>query len=372
MITALGHEVYIFTTEPNPDEAELSYYYTFRRGNVVADHFKRRYFNSSLFFALRRVIQEIRPDIIHIHSNDLFPNSVLLACGAIPVVQTLHDWKMVCPIWNGVTVNGVICEKGFSAECCREGCISRRRYISQWVWRKINVFLVNRRVNALIAPSMALNRALINYGLESIYIPNYVDTSRYVPSPLRQDNKRILSACYLYLSKGIYHLLRAFQSVLLKIPSVTLDIAGDGPEKEELEKLCISLKLQNHVRFHGVVSHDDLAELYSKASVVVLPSVVAENCPLVVLEAMASGRAVIGSRIGGIPELVVENETGLLFNPRETNELSEKIIHLLLDREMAERMGRSGRKRVERKFSAEVHVRRILDLYCKLTEGGGS
>ena len=126
------------------------------------------------------------------------------------------------------------------------------------------------------------------------------------------------------------------------------------------------------MRFHGVVSHDDLAELYSKASVVVLPSVVAENCPLVVLEAMASGRAVIGSRIGGIPELVVENETGLLFNPRETNELSEKIIHLLLDREMAERMGRSGRKRVERKFSAEVHVRRILDLYCKLTEGGGS
>jgi glycosyltransferase involved in cell wall biosynthesis len=358
--------------EPNPDEAELSYYYTFKKGNLVADHFMRRYFNPSLFLALKEAIREIRPDIIHIHSNDLFSNSVLLACGGIPVVQTLHDWKMICPIWNGVTVNGAICKRGFSAACYKEGCISRLRYISQWVWRKFNISLVKTRVNALITPSMALNMVLINYGLESIYIPNYADTSRFLPSPSSPDGKKILCVCHLYSSKGVGHLIRAFQNVLVKIPSATLEIAGDGPEKDELEKLCISLKVQNSVRFCGVVSHAELADFYSKASVVVLPSVVAENCPLVVLEAMASGRAVIGSRIGGIPDLVLENETGLLFNPRDTNELSEKIINLLLDPERAERMGRLGRKRVEKEFSPEKHLERILDIYRKLIQGAGS
>lgn len=368
-LKSLGHEAYLFTMEPNAEEKELCYYMMFREKNLVVDHFKRRYFYPSLFFALGRVIEEIKPDIIHIHNNNLFPNSVLLTCDGIPVVQTLHDWKMICPTWNGVTVDGTICERGFSAACYREGCISRWRYHSQCVWRKLNTFLVKRQVNVLITPSMALNRALRNYGLESIYIPNYADTSRYLPSPLSPDGKRILCACHLYSSKGVDHLLMAFQNVLVKIPSARLDIVGDGPERENLEKLCISLKIQNSTRFWGVVPHAALADFYSKANVIVLPSVVAENCPLVVLEAMASGRPVIGSRIGGIPEIVLENETGLIFNPGNIDELTERIVELLLDPERSERMGRLGRKRVEEEFSAEKHVKKILDLYHRLTKG---
>ena len=348
------------------NETEQCFYYTVKKGNRLIDHFKYRYFNPSFFLAFKRVLKKINPDIIHIHTNLVFPNSTLLACGSIPVVQTLHDWKIICPLYGkGVTVRNTICERGFSQMCYREGCISRCRYYFQFVWRGFNKLLFKRHVKALISPSMALKRGLKNYGLKSIYIPNYVDTSRFLPSPSSTNGRKILCACHLSTSKGIPYLLRAFQNVLVKIPSVRLDIVGEGPEKENLELLCISLKIQNSVRFYGEVSHIELADFYSKAGVVVLPSVVAENCPLVVLEAMASARPVIGSRIGGIPELILENETGLLFDPGDTNELSEKIVQLLLNPERAEMMGRLGRERVEKEFSAQKHIEKILDLYHK-------
>jgi glycosyltransferase involved in cell wall biosynthesis len=365
-LKSLGHELYLFTLEPNRDEAEQCFSYTFRKGNKVVDHFKYRYFNPSLFLAFKRVLKKINPDIIHIHTNLVFPNSVLLACGSIPVVQTLHDWRMVCPFGKGITVNDAICERGFSDTCYREGCISRWRYCSQYVWRKFNVLLFKRHVNALISPSMALKRGLQNYGLESIYIPNYVDTSIFLPSLSGTDGKRILCACQLFATKGIHHLLMAFQNVLVKIPSARLDIVGEGPERKSLEQLCTSLRIQDSVRFHGKVPHMELTHFYSEASVVVVPSVVAENCPLVVLEAMASARPVIGSRIGGIPELILEDETGLLFNLGNISDLSEKIVQLLLNPEKAGRMGGSGRERVEKEFSAQQHIKRILDLYYRL------
>ena len=365
-LKSLGHEVYLYTMESNSDEAERCYHYTFRRGNVLVSHFKHRYFNPSFFLAFKRVLKKINPDIIHIHSNNLFPNSVLLACGNIPVVQTLHDWKMVCPIWSGMTVNGTKCEKGFSSSCYREGCISRGRYYSQSVWRKFNILLFKRHVDALITPCMALKRTLRNYGLKSIHIPNFTCTSIFLPSPPSTNGRRILCACHLFPSKGVTYLLRAFQNVLARIPSARLDIVGEGPEKKSLEELCIFLKIQNLVKFCGEVSHIELADFYSKASVVVLPSVVAETCGLVILEAMASARPVIGSRIGGIPEVILENETGLLFNPGDTSELSEKIVQILLNPERAERMGKLGRERVEKEFSAQKHIERILDLYSSL------
>ena len=365
-LKSLGHELYLFTLEPNRDETEQCFSYTFKKGNRVVDHFKYCYFNPSFFLAFKKVLKEIDPDIIHIHTNIVFPNSVLLACGRIPVVQTLHDCRMICPGGKGVTVRDAVCERGFSRMCYREGCISRLRYYSQSVWRKFNKLLLKKHVNALITPSMALNRGLRNYGLESIYIPNYVDTSVFLPLLPGTDGKRILCAGQLFATKGVHNLLRAFQNVLTKIPSARLDIVGEGPEKESLEQLCVSLQIQNAVMFHGKVPHKELTHYYSKASVVVLPSVIADNCPLVVLEAMASSRPVIGSKIGGIPELILENETGLLFYPGDIDELSEKIVLLLLNPERAEMMGRLGKERVEKEFSAQKHIRRVLDLYYSL------
>ncbi len=362
-LKSLGHELYLFTLEPNRDEAEQCFSYTFRKGNRVVDHFKHRYFNPSFFLAFKRVVKKINPDIIHIHTNLAFTNSVLLACGSTPVVQTLHDWRMICPFEKGVTIRNRICEKGFSGICYQEGCISRWRYYSQSIWRQINTLLIKKKINALITPSMALYRTFKNYGLEPVYIPNYVDTSKFPPVPFSTNGRNILCACHLFPGKGVHHLLKAFQSVLMRIPSARLNIVGEGPEKKRLEQLCISLDIKDSVRFSGEVPHMNVADFYAEARIVVLPSVAAENCPLVVLEAMASARPVIGSRVGGIPELILEDQTGLLFNPGDTNELSEKIVQLLLNPERAQKMGALGRERVEKQFSSQEHIKKILDLY---------
>jgi len=332
----------------------------------VVDHFKHRYFNPSFFHVFKEVLEKINPDIIHIHTNLVFSNSVLLACDDIPVVQTLHDCRVICPGGKGITVKNDICEKSFGSMCYREGCISRWRYYSQSVWRKFNKLIFKRHVNVLVTPSMSLNKGLRDYGLESIYLPNYVDTSLFLPSSYSKNGKRILCACQLFATKGVDYLLRAFQHVLVKVPSARLDIAGEGPEKESLEQLCISLKIQDSVRFYGKVPHKELTSFYSKASVVVVPSVVAEICPLVVLEGMASAKPIIGSRIGGIPELILEDETGLLFSPGDKDELGEKIVQLLLTPERAEKMGKLGRERIEKEFSAQEHIKKILSIYHSL------
>ncbi|NWF52536.1 MAG: glycosyltransferase family 4 protein [Nitrospirae bacterium] len=368
ILESLGHELYLYTLEPDLNDTKSYFSYKFKKGNRIIDHFKYCYFNPSLYLEFKKVLKKIRPDIIHIHINHVFPNSVLLACGNIPVVQTLHDCRIFCPGGKGITTKGNICERSFSSACYREGCISRLRYYSHSVWRRFNRFIFKRKVKVLISPSMALKKGLSNYGLKSVYIPNYVDTSTFIHSSNSTEKGRILCACQLFATKGVNHLLMAFQNVLMKIPYATLDIVGEGPEKEDLEKLCISLNLQDHVKFHGKVAHNELSSFYSKASVVVVPSMVAENCPLVVLEAMASAKPVIGSRIGGIPELIQEKETGLLFTPGDTNELSEKIVQLLLDTERARKMGELGRARVEKNFLPQEHIKKILDIYYSLVK----
>jgi glycosyltransferase involved in cell wall biosynthesis len=246
------------------------------------------------------------------------------------------------------------------------GCVSRNRYYYQYLWRRINIFLVKKRVSTIITPSMALKKALTNYGLESIHIPNYVVASKFIASQYIPGTKNVLFAGHLFSSKGVHNLIKAFKNVSARIPAAKLDIVGDGPEREKLQQLAVSLKIQNSVIFHRAVPHADLPSFYARANVVVLPSVVAENCPLVVLEAMASARPVLGSRLGGIPELISENESGLLFTPNDADGLCEKIIDVLSDPELAAQMGQCGRQRIEREYSYEEHIRRISDLYIRL------
>lgn len=211
-----------------------------------------------------------------------------------------------------------------------------------------------------------------------IRFPMGVDPQRFTvgTAPLDAASPRVLSVGRLVEFKGFEYGLRAFAKVLATIPNAYYDICGDGPLRAQLEALARELGVSSSVRFHGALPRQRVAELMNEASVFLLPGVVdqqgqVEAQGVVLLEAQASGVPVVASRVGGIPEVVRDGETGLLVAPKDVIATSEKLVALLSDPALRQRYSVAARAFVEREYDQRALNRRLLDLYASLARGGG-
>jgi phosphatidylinositol alpha-1,6-mannosyltransferase len=185
----------------------------------------------------------------------------------------------------------------------------------------------------------------------------------------------ILTASRLVRRKGQAQVIRALPKVMERVPEVVYLIAGTGPAEAELRALVQEMKLDQPVRFLGYVEDEELAELYSLCDVFVLPSRETtdtesgsrgvEGLPAVFLEASASGRPVIAGKSGGSDEAVLDGQTGYLVDGESAEQIADAILKLLLDENLANRLGRNGKKRVEEEFSWEAILRRIEKEICR-------
>jgi glycosyltransferase involved in cell wall biosynthesis len=147
---------------------------------------------------------------------------------------------------------------------------------------------------------------------------------------------------------------------------VEVKIAGEGPAESNLRTLASRLSV--NAEFLGYLESDVLAGMVAGARAVVVPSRWHENCPLTVLESMAWGKPVIGTQVGGMPELVRHGEEGLLVPPGDANALAAALTQLESSPETAERMGRRGRERIESAFAPDVHLAALHDVYAAAAE----
>jgi glycosyltransferase involved in cell wall biosynthesis len=175
------------------------------------------------------------------------------------------------------------------------------------------------------------------------------------------DHKAICAAANLIPEKGISYLLQAVRRVLEQHPNTVFLIAGDGPLADELKQEAAELDITNHVRFLGLLS--DVTQLMSVADVIVVPSVWQEPAGLVVIEAMACGRPVVATRVGGIPEYVDNGISGILVEPRSAEQIASAINKLLATPAYAETIGQAGRRTAELNFNIERWVFETLDEY---------
>lgn len=166
----------------------------------------------------------------------------------------------------------------------------------------------------------------------------------------------VLTAARLISQKGHIHLLEA----AARIPEALFQLAGDGPERASLEAKARELGVNDRVRFLGY--REDVPALLASCDLFVLPSLY-EGLPLAMLEAMAAGKPVIASAIGGIDEAVVHDETGILVPPADPAALAGAIRQVLFNPPLARRLGAAGRARVERDFSAESMVQGVVRVY---------
>ena len=170
---------------------------------------------------------------------------------------------------------------------------------------------------------------------------------------------QLISVGRLAPEKGHVGLLEAFAQVRASGIDADLVIVGDGPERVRIEQTIVSLNLQTHVFLKGSLAEEDALAQMAQADVLVLTSFM-EGLPVVLMEAMALGLPVIASRVAGIPELVTDNEQGLLFCPTDWNELAAKMRTLIVDFELQRRLGRAGRAKIEQSYEIGLAVEPLV------------
>ncbi|WP_298674705.1 glycosyltransferase family 4 protein [uncultured Lentibacter sp.] len=189
-----------------------------------------------------------------------------------------------------------------------------------------------------------------------------VEPARYQGAP--EGSAELVFVGRLAPVKGLPVLLRA----LADLPEARLAIVGDGPQRGDVEALIGALKLEARVRLLGYQSQDEVAALLAKSSALVLPSF-AEGLPVVLMEAMAAGRAVIATQIAGVPELVKNGESGWLVPAGDEAGLRAAIAAFLADPARAAAMGAKGRAAVVAEFDANVEARRLAALFEAYAQG---
>jgi glycosyltransferase involved in cell wall biosynthesis len=155
-------------------------------------------------------------------------------------------------------------------------------------------------------------------------------------------------------------LLTAFSQIVKQVPQAKLLFMGDGPLRKELEEYGDQLGLNGSVRFLGI--RRDIPELLQALDLCIL-STHKEGLPIVLLEAMASSKAVVATAVDGCPELVIQGETGFVVPPEDPEALAHSIIELLTDRDQIQRMGLKGRERVRKLFTFEKMMQSYEEIY---------
>ncbi|MFA5128341.1 MAG: glycosyltransferase family 4 protein [Patescibacteria group bacterium] len=372
-----GHEIVHFSTKspaniPSPyDDFFVNEINFGKREGLVRD--LKKVGHSLYSFEAKRKLEKLilktKPDIAHLHniSHHLSPSILgVIKKYKIPVVQTLHDYQLICPNFKLFT-KGTVCErckkyKYWNAvlhKCIHDSRLQSCIEAKEMFFHKACQFY-EKGVNCFVTPSKFLAEKLAAWQVKSNVenIPLFLDANQFEPK--YEPGDYIIYFGRLAREKGIDVLIEALVGTEIK-----LKIVGDGPEKEKLK--VESEKLKVNAEFIEHKSGKELHDLIRGAKFVALPSVWYENYPMSLLEAGALGKAVVGARLGGIPEIIFDGENGFLVEPGNADDLREKIQRLFGDNDLCERMGRRAREMILEKNSPEDHYRKIMEIYKRPT-----
>jgi glycosyltransferase involved in cell wall biosynthesis len=335
---------------------------TLAEAGVPLTHLGARHLRDvGAFRRLVRLVRGERIDVVHAHlTYAAIWGGLCARVTGIPMVATLHTAPAERPPWT------------------REGL--RERLLA---------FVLNRWCSAVVVVSDAARAQHARRGrIEADrlrVVHNGVDTSAFAVDGERRRAMRdalglgseplVVTVSALREGKGLEVLLPAVAALVRERPEVRLAIAGEGPLRARLQELAAQNGLNGHVRWLGLVR--EVPDLLAAADVFVLASRY-DAFPTAVLEALAAGRPVVATRVGGVPEIVEEGKSALLVNPGDPAELASAIGTLLADPARAAALGAAGRQRINERFRAESWSRRLEELYGRAIEsrrrapGGGA
>lgn len=265
----------------------------------------------------RRLIKNLRPDVVHHHNISLLGYDILLKYGNYLNLYTAHDYWLICPQSNLLRRGGEVCE---TASCIFCGLAYRR---PPQLWRHLTRFQKSvKAIDILIAPSIYVRERITRkVPIKTVTISNFAPKPPERISPSGFSNF-VLYAGTLERHKGILRFLETWKNLADKDSSKTLLVAGDGAVREEARRLISKYGLQRSVSLLGWVNHSRVWSFLADAEALIIPSLCPENAPLAALEAFAVGTPVIGSSRGGLSEIVSRLDGRLVFSWEENGDLS--------------------------------------------------
>jgi glycosyltransferase involved in cell wall biosynthesis len=383
MLEDNGHEVIPFSIHSNKNvETEYSKYFVEpigSRDDTYFDEVKktpktiwqmltRSIYSVEVEKALKKEIEDTKPDLVYIihFVNKLSPSVIIGAKkNGIPVVLRLSDYFLLCPRFDFL-YQKKICEECLT--CGYRSCIKKRcvkgslfasliRVFSMKVHSSMNIY---KNVDAFITPSEFLKEKLVANGFDKSKIsciPTFTASKTEVGEP-------IIGSYGLYFGrvteeKGVETVIKAYEM----LPDYQVKIVGDDTTEEavRLKKYVADHNMKN-VEFLGFKSGVELEEVIKGARFTLIPSIWYDNLPNTALEAFQYSKPVIASNIGSLPELVVDGVNGYLFEAGNEKKLAEKIKRFD-DTELVKTMGANSRKRLESKFSPELHYRDLMLIF---------
>lgn len=293
------------------------------------------------FFSMIFLIVRHRRAVLHVHAASrasFWRKAVLMA------LARLAGWPIVFHLHGG----------GFAHFYEKECRPWQRRIVRAFLDRAACIITVSERWQAWMRTVTANPRITT--------IPNPVNLPQQVP--VERPGALVAFVGRIEQAKGVFDLIEAVNEVKETIPTVRLEFAGDGDIEGALRHVAIR-GIRANVHFAGWLSPRRREELLARATVFVLPSHV-EGLPMSLLEAMAAGCPVIATHVGGIPDIVTNEVNGLLVPPGDRDALALALHRLLVDRELADRLGHEARATVRRRFTTEHAIARLDQIYSGL------
>ncbi len=347
----------------NPGQFSLS------KPKELVKNIRRTIFNTEAQRQLERLIEDTQPDIAHVHSiyhhlsPSIFPT---LKKYNLPVMMTLHDYKLVCPNYIFLDGKRQVCEacrgkhfwKATAKKCFRDSygaslLVSAEAYYNYCKHSHFD------NIDVLVSPSKFLGDKISQYGYQNhpvLVQPYTLDLSKYEPCYETSDYFVFMGR--LTHEKGVHFLLDSMK----QINGANLVILGTGPLENEMRRRVETENLTN-VKMLGYKSGDELKEIVRKAKFTVITSEWHDNSPLVIYESLSLGNPIVGAQMGGIPELIEEGKDGYTFARGDMETFVKHVNTLNADPERCIQMGKAARAKAERLYGFDEHFTKIMELY---------
>lgn len=370
-----GHEVIFFSQQDDQNQpcAQAEYFIRNKKTVSCIQGVANYFYNKEAKHKLEKLILYEKPDIAHVHlfwgglSPSIFKT---LQNYQIPLVHTVHDYRMVCPAYTFKLPNGEVCErcKGRHFYKCTQYRCSKGSFV-QSIVMTIEMYIRNKFFNPIKNIDGFIFVSEFSRGKHQQYIQGITDTNSIVLYNMAsyidlQKSNSLSDSYYLFFGrlsheKGLVTLIKAF----CQMPYLRLLIVGVGPEEKELKDMVANSKARN-IEFLGYKYGDDLLSVVCNALFVIVPSEWYENNPMTIIESYACGVPVIGSRIGGIPEIVEAGKTGFLFDSRDVNSLCASLLNSqTLSPKKRQEMGECAMHFAQTYFNKEMYYKKLIEFY---------
>lgn len=310
--------------------------------------------NPHAYFIVKGILKKEKPDVVHINA---FAGLSLAVFGikSIPLVHTIHSHTMICPyailicpFWKG----GQCKYPKFPCKIYRG--IKRKILYDPDIVTAPSKFVLDNHTNAGFFKES--KKIVLPLGIELDNFNNFSKISEDV------ENFNILYVGGLSKIKGVHVLIEAFKKITQE--NVKLHIVGEGDYTATLKKLA---KGDDRIIFYGKQANEEVQKFYRMTGIVVVPSICYENSPVVIYESLRSGTPVIGSNIGGIPELIKDNYNGFLFEPGNVKELKEILENIIESSEQLKELSKNDFESVKQ-YDMNTHVEKLMEIYREAIE----